>query len=139
MSRPPHRTPGEPRPDPDDDPPELLREAMDLWRDDVDRRARLFATERSAAAVRAALARGAAENDWLPAHVARRYVAAAILLLGLGGSGALWLGPHPEQATLLSSGNALRLVEYDRLQDSLDRVAWPLEPVPSPHAGRKGR
>jgi len=111
-----------------------LREALALWRDDVDRQARLFDATRTATAVRATLARGAPEDVRLPADVARRYIAAAVLLLGIGGSGALWLGPHPEQATLLSSGNALRLVERDRLQDSFDQPAWPLEPLPSPHA-----
>lgn len=87
------------------------RDAMDLWRDDTDRVADGLDTGRLADQVLAG--RGlAAERDAL---WARRYAAAAVLLIGLGLAGASTLDPRRGEAGGAAVQTALQLIERDRL------------------------
>lgn len=104
-------------------------DAMDVWRDDARRRSQAFDADALSQAVLDRVRRGEADSD--PAlPVLRRYAAAAVLLLGLGTTGAAWLGPHPDRRPTLNSTHALRLLEAGQLVQH-ERLALTAYPQPA--------
>ena len=89
-------------------------EAMDIWRDDVSRRADSIPAPALAHAVVAGLRRSSSAAV-AAEPVLRRYAAAAALLIGLGTAGAAWLGPDAGLAPRLRGPDALRLLEAGQL------------------------
>jgi hypothetical protein len=85
------------------------REVMDLWREDVDRRARRI--DPTALAERVLRA---APDVAHATSAARRWAAAAVVLIGLGVLGSLVVAPTNRRAADTVPG-AVRLIEHDRL------------------------
>ena len=104
------------------------RDAMDLWRDDTDRVAQGLDTNRLAEQVLQGQGLRA-EHD---ARVARRYAAAAVLLIGLGLAGASAMGPRRAEADSAPLQTALQLIERDclDLQTSREWETFPLVHTP---------
>ena len=107
---------------------QVYRDAMDLWRDDTDRSAEDIDTARLAAQV----LRGRGLRSERDALRARRYAAAAVLLIGLGLAGASALGPRRAEADGAPLQTALQLIEQDRLdlQTSREWETFPLVHTP---------
>lgn len=112
-------------------------DAMDAWRDDARRRSEAFDADALSQAVVARVRRGEVASD--PAlPILRRYAAAAVLLLGLGTAGAAWIGPHPDRRPVLSSSQALRLLEAGQLvqHERLALTTYPQPAAPRPETER---
>lgn len=103
---------------------EAYRDAMSLWRDDTDHRAGTVDTARLAGDV---LAGHGLESE-RDVRTAKRYAAAAVLLIGLGLAGASALGPRRAEADGAPLHTALQLIEQDRLdlQTSREWETFPL-------------
>jgi len=97
------------------------REVMDLWRDDTYRRASRLAPAVLTDRVRRDLAASALRAR--TSGAAQRYAAAALVLIGLGLVGSMWLGARPPPGIRGGVPAALRAVEHDRLAIEGDR-AW---------------
>jgi hypothetical protein len=110
------------------------RDAMDLWREDVDRVAGRLDTGRLAEQV---LAGHGLEAERL-ARQARRYAAAAVLLIGLGLAGASAVGPRRAEAGRAPVQTALQLIEQERLdlQTAREWEVFPLVHAPAPSEER---
>jgi anti-sigma factor RsiW len=103
---------------------EAWHEAMDLWRDDAVHLAEGLDTRHLADQVLAG--RGLrAEGD---ARSARRYAAAAVLLIGVGLAGASALGPRRAEASRVPLEAGLERIERDRLELQIARE-WATFPV----------
>ncbi len=105
-----------------DDEPELdLEEAMDLWRDDTRRRAARI--EPSVLTDRILRENGSTDAALASEDRATfRYAAAAVLLIGLGLGGSLWVGARPQPAAAGVSAT-LRALEDGRLALEGDRAS----------------
>lgn len=103
---------------------EAWHEAMDLWRDDVERIAGDLDTRALADAVLAG--RGLRAEQ--AARQARRYAAAAVLLIGVGLAGASALGPRRAEAARVPLEAELERIERDRLELQIARE-WATFPV----------
>lgn len=111
---------------------EAHRQAMALWREDTARHAETLDAGRLAERVLAG--RGLrAEQD---TRQARRYAAAAVLLIGLGLAGASAVGPRRAEAGHAPVQSALQLIERDRLELQTVRE-W--ETFPLVHTARSGK
>ncbi len=106
------------------------RENADLWRDDVRRAVADIDPGLLAERVLARAERSSSSDT----RIAWRYAAAALVLLGLGVTGASVLGPRPGTASLLETGAAIRVLESERLAHQ-GRVEWDM----TQFAAMKGR
>jgi len=108
------------------------RDAMDLWRDDVTRESAGLDPDRLKDAVLSGAARRREEAELRSTRAARRYAAAAILLIGLGLAGATAVGPQRVRRTEPDAATALLFIEHERLELQKERelAAFPLVPGP---------
>lgn len=95
------------------------RDAMDLWREDTRRTAARLDPHVMADRVLREGPAGVAPRDVRAARAARRYAAAAVVLLGIGVGGAAWLGPIPVRAA-----PAVRATIDGVEQERMDVAAW---------------
>jgi anti-sigma factor RsiW len=107
---------------------QAYREAMALWREEADREAARLEPSRLAERVLAGVGLRAEQERVRGVRAARRYAAAAVLLIGLGVGGALWIGARDATAGGESMEAALQQIERSRLDHRMD-VEWELLPV----------
>jgi len=103
---------------------ETYRETMGLWRDDTDRLAEGLDTRRLVDEVLAGRGLRAERDE----RRARRYAAAAVLLIGLGLAGASAVGPRRAEAGRTPLQSGLELIERDRFELQIARE-WATFPV----------
>lgn len=110
------------------------REAMALWREEAERSATRF----DAALVFRRVLDARHPDDAAPGlaglRAARRYAAAALLLIGVGLAGAAWLGQEPAEAGEPSLDAALSVLEGSRLDLAAEQewIRFPAPPAPRP-------
>jgi anti-sigma factor RsiW len=105
------------------------KRAMALWQDDVERVAATF--DADALTERVLRMEGEQASGWGEFRSARRYAAAALLLIGVGVFGAAWVGPQPMRNGFASTSNVMRLMEEEQidLQADLEMLTLPGEHI----------
>ncbi len=97
------------------------REAMDLWREDGRRAAMAFDADRVTRRILEASGPREAAPGLAAIQATRRYAAAAVLLIGLGLGGTLWIGPQAAAESPPTVETITQALERDHLDLIADR------------------
>lgn len=104
---------------PEQEQDRVLEEAFDLWREDSHRAAADFDAAAMTGRILAASGPRQAAPGLAAIHASRRYAVAAMLLIGLGLGGALWVGPAADTPPTVET--VTQALERDHLDLIADR------------------